>query len=151
MYSASEGGRKVYERAFDTRESLKRLQKNLTDSSIGPEAVKATGLTDSLLPRADKYNRRLENNRKSLAASRVFKDVYKYELAHILNEVAVRSKKIEKETFTQKCLQCSEEGKRKLPRRYFQSRLHYFFSGTSELSSQEKPQKSGSQDYESSG
>eukprot|EP00171_Calliarthron_tuberculosum_P003083 IDg3083t1 len=102
VYNDSEVERTVYQRAVDAREDFKRLRTKPTGSSIDPAVAAATGLAESVLTPADKYNRRLENNRKSAAASRVFHDVHKFETAYTLNEVVIRSKQLENETVAHK-------------------------------------------------
>lgn len=97
-YNDSELERKVYQRAVDAREDFKRMRTRPNGPSIDPAVAAATGLGESVLTATEKYDRRLENNRKSAAASRVLKEVHMYETAYTLNQVIARSKQLEHES-----------------------------------------------------
>lgn len=101
-YHNSELQRNVYQRAIDAREDYKRLRTGPSEPTTDPVLPAAEGLTESILTPADKYNRRLKNNRKSAAASRVFQQVHMYETAYTLNEVVARSEQLENESASHK-------------------------------------------------
>ena len=98
----SEASREVQQRAEQARERFKRLRTEAAkDNSTSAAASKdtaaavATGLDADTLTKEQKYNRRLANNRKSAAASRVYNEVLRKEIEYTLKEVVERAKRYE--------------------------------------------------------
>lgn len=83
--AVSKPGEEIKARAEQARESFKRMRL---------EARGLAGSTDQMTPE-DKYHRRLENNRNSAAASRVYKEVMEREAQFSLREVAKRAEEYE--------------------------------------------------------
>ena len=81
----SEISRQVRARAEEAREQFKRLRSAPND-----------GVDEENMTKEQKYNRRLANNRKSAAASRVYSEVLRRETEHALKETSEKSKTIGK-------------------------------------------------------
>lgn len=105
----SAAGKECVRRAEEARESFKRLRPSSgkgKDGSCGSNgsnsghegsssatnatggALRADALEAEVLTPAEKYNRRLVNNRKSAAAARVYQEVLKREQAYTLHQIA---------------------------------------------------------------
>ncbi len=98
----SDASLEVQQRAEQARERFKQLRTEAAkDSSNSAAASKdtaaavATGLDADTLTKEQKYNRRLANNRKSAAASRVYNEVLRKETEFTLKEVVERAKRYE--------------------------------------------------------
>lgn len=114
----SEAAREVQMRAEQARERFKRMRTEAASSASSTAATNATnaatsaatGLDADTLTKEQKYNRRLANNRKSAAASRVYNEVLRKETDFTLKEVVEKAKHY-KDTITNMNKQLSETQK----------------------------------------
>ncbi len=83
----SEIGREVRSRAEEARERFKRLRAAPNEPSVDEDT----------LTKEQKYNRRLANNRKSAAASRVYAEVLRRETEHALKQTSEKSRQYQAE------------------------------------------------------
>jgi len=114
----SEAAREVQMRAEQARERFKRMRTEAASSTAATAATNATnaatsaatGLDADTLTKEQKYNRRLANNRKSAAASRVYNEVLRKETDYTLKEVVEKAKRY-KETIDNMNNQLTESQK----------------------------------------
>jgi len=105
--------RSIDRRAEQARERFKRIRTATTSALTGSPGVPgpSTDIKNEILTPEQKYTRRLVNNRKSSAASRVHREVLKAERAFALNQLVQQTNEYEKKVveLTQKLASTEEK------------------------------------------